>query len=106
MTSPISADLAAIDGLAGDLGVLGAELTDDAEVCSSCASSMGTALEGVHGEEAVGTGRAWALLIGELGARAAAAATVLRSAVAAYLAADGTIAGRVDGRPETTRGPR
>jgi hypothetical protein len=67
---------------------------------------MGAALEGVHGEEAAGTGRAWALLIGELGGRAAAAAAVLRSAAAAYRAADGAIAGQLDSSPATARGPR
>ncbi len=103
MSSPISADLDAIEGLAGELGVLGDEPTEDARVCASCASSLGAALEGVHGEAAAGTGRAWALLIGALGERAGGVAATLGAAVSAYRAVDGALADQVASRRPTPR---
>ena len=107
MSSPISAEFGAIESLAADLAALGAELVGDAEVCTSCAVSLGTALDGLPGEAAADVGRAWALLVGQLGERAAAVSHMLEAAVGAYRALDGELAERVVHRcGPTTRGTR
>jgi hypothetical protein len=83
-----------VDALAAELGVLAAELADDAGRVRSAAASFPAALDGHEGWAAGATATAWARLQDILAARAAALGDTLTAAAAAYRAEDASLAGR------------
>jgi hypothetical protein len=109
MSSPTPADGVlvrpeAVTALAGELSVLAAELSDDADLCRAAARSLSAALDGVDGWTAGATAAAWAGLAEVLADRADALAAILTGAVRAYLTADDRLAAHIgSGR---TAGPR
>jgi hypothetical protein len=114
MSSPISIELDAVEGLAAELALLAAELDDDAELCRSTAVSFATALEGDEGWTSGAAATAWGSLTAVVAARTGAVASTLTAATAAYrsadraMAADGAMAGGTAGprAPGAGPGPR
>lgn len=98
----ISVQIDALQGLAGELAALAAELHDDAELCRSAASALYTALDGDEGWTSGGAAVAWGALTGVVADRTAAVAGTLGAAAVAYRAADATLAGDVAGRRSRT----
>jgi hypothetical protein len=103
----ITVRLDAVEALAAELSALAAELSDDAALCRSAATSLYSALSGDEGWSAGSAATAWASLADVVGARAGAVAGTLVSAVAAYRAADLALAERIAvGRSEKPGGGR
>ena len=92
-----------LEALAGELGALAAELTDDAERVRSAAATFPAALDGHEGWSAGATATAWARLYEVVAEQTSALAGTLTAAVAAYVAEDEWLARRVGHRPP--RGP-
>jgi hypothetical protein len=105
MSSPITVEPDAVDGLATELAALARELSDEAQLCRSTATSLHTSLGGPEGWTAGAAGTGWASLARVLADRGSAVADTLRAAMAAYRAADDCRAGQLSA-PAGERGPR
>jgi hypothetical protein len=91
----ITVRLDAVEALAAELAALAGELSDEAALCRSTATSLYSALSGDAGWSAGSAATAWAALAEVVGARSGAVAGTLVSAVAAYRAADAAMAERI-----------
>ena len=96
MSHLISVQLDALAALLAELSALGVELEREGRLCASTGRSLGSALAGPVGGDAVIAGEAWTDLVGTLAARTLGVAASLEAAVAAYRAADAGIAGQLD----------
>jgi hypothetical protein len=107
MSSPITVEPDAVEGLATELSALAAELDDEAALCRSTAASLDAALGGHEGWTAGAAGTAWATLAQVMADRGSAVATTLVAAMTAYRAADATLSTQIDrGAPADGSGPR
>ncbi|MGY1689220.1 hypothetical protein [Geodermatophilus sp. SYSU D01105] len=95
MSTTITAELDAIDGLADELTGLAAELGDDAQLCRSTAVSLGTALGGQAGDRAGAAGGGWGTLLELLAEHTRGLAETLRAAVDSYRLTDATLSDRL-----------
>jgi hypothetical protein len=84
-----------LEALADELGLLSAELAEDADAARSAAAALSLALDGGAGWAAHAAATAWASLDDLLADRTRAVAETLRAAVAAYRAEDVALAGGV-----------
>jgi hypothetical protein len=91
----ITVRLDAVEALAAELSALAGELSDDAALCRSTATSLYVALSGDEGWSAGSAATAWAAVADVVAARSGAVAGTLVSAVAAYRAADAVMAQRL-----------
>jgi hypothetical protein len=82
----------AVEALAAELTALAGELSDDAAICRSTATSLYSALSREEGWSAGSAATSWAALADVLATRTGAVAGTLLSAVAAYHAADAAMA--------------
>jgi hypothetical protein len=107
MCSTITVQLDGVEALAAELGVLAAELEDEADLCRSAARSFSSALLGHEGWTAGATATAWGSLIAVVAARTSAVAATLTRATAAYLAADAALSEEIGARGHgVLEGPR
>ncbi len=95
MSVTIAAQLDDVQALAAELGVLAADLGEDAVLCRATAVSLDVALGGTAGERAGAAATGWATLLDLLAARTAALAGTLRAAVASYRQADAALSDRL-----------
>jgi hypothetical protein len=91
----ITVRLEAVEALATELSVLAGELSDDAALCRSAATSLYAALSGDTGWSAGSAATTWSALTEVVAARSGAVAGTLVSAVAAYRAAEAALAERI-----------
>ncbi|MFD2091665.1 hypothetical protein [Blastococcus deserti] len=94
----------AVTGLAGELTLLAAELSDDAHRCRAAAGSLTVALDGEEGWSAGAAAIAWARLEEVLAERTAALAETLAAAAGAYVAEDARLAAGIG--PDSPAAPR
>ncbi|MGY1795355.1 hypothetical protein ACI796_15365 [Geodermatophilus sp. SYSU D00525] len=95
MSATIAVQLEAVQALGEELAALAAELSSDADLCTSTAVSLATAAAGEVSEQAGTTGRLWAVLVADLATGADAAATALLGAVRSYRLADAAVSDRL-----------
>ena len=96
-----------VEALAAELAALAGELSDEAALCRSTATSLYTALSGDEGLAAGSAATAWAVLAEVVGARSEALGRTLVAAVGAYRATDRSLAERIaSGRSDAWRGDR
>ncbi len=88
MSSTISVQLDALDGLAGELSALAGELGEDADRCASAGGALATALNRDEGLTAVGAAATWAASAHAVADASRAVAATLNAAVTAYRAAE------------------
>jgi hypothetical protein len=105
MSSPITVEPDAVEGLAAELAALAAELDDEAALCRSTAASLDAALGGHEGWTAGAAGSAWAVLAQRVADRGSAVATTLVAAMSAYRAADATFSAQIDSAQSETGAP-
>lgn len=84
MSDSIAVQFAALEQLADELVVLGAELAGEADLCRSAAYTLGTAVDGELGAATGQLGLAWSELVDLLGQGAGAVGGSLRAAVRSY----------------------
>jgi hypothetical protein len=107
MCSTITVQLDAVEALAAELGVLAAELGDEADLCRSTARSFPAALPGHEGWTAGAAATAWGSLATVVAARTSAVAVTLTGATAAYRAADAALSEGIGAREHgVLEGPR
>jgi hypothetical protein len=103
----IAVQLDAVESLAAELATLAAELSDEAALCHSTATSLYSALGGDEGWSAGSAATAWAAVGEVVAARTGAIAGTLVAAVGAYRAADAALSERIGSawphRQETPR---
>ena len=95
MSVPIAIQFDAVQALGEELAALAAELSGDADLCASTATSLATAAPGEVSDGAGATGRAWAALVTALAEGADAAAVAVLAAVRSYRLADAALSDRV-----------
>jgi hypothetical protein len=102
-----SVQLDAVAALAAELAALAGELSDDAALCRSTATSLSSALVGEISWWAGSAATGWGALTEVVAARSAAVAGTLETAVAAYRADDLALAASIgSGLPHRPDGPR
>jgi hypothetical protein len=107
MSAPVSIRYSAVEGLAGELAALAAQLAEEPPRCRAAAASARTAVDGDVGWRAGAAMTAWGSLTGLLAEQCAGLAGTLRAAVASYRAVDWTLADAVrPGRVGATPVPR
>lgn len=99
MSSTISAQLDALDALAGELTSLAGDLADDGDRCAAAAGALCDGLSGDEGLDALWAARSWATLAGCVADATQAVAATLGAAVTAYRAAETARAASIVGRP-------
>ncbi|MGY1820656.1 hypothetical protein [Geodermatophilus sp. SYSU D00079] len=102
MSVTIAAQFDAIDALAAELGVLAAELGEDARLCRSTAVSLGAAVPGDAGEQAGTAGSGWSALLDLVAQQTGVLAETLHAAVDSYRRTDAVLADRLLARRQDT----
>ena len=94
MSDSIAVQFSALEQLADELVLLGAELAAEADLCRSATHTVGTAVDGETADRAGQLGRAWSGLVDLLGEGAGVVGRTLRETVHSYRVLEAELADR------------